>query len=81
MSVLDQPTVWAALDPRSMRSLLESFPEQVQNAAEAGRKVNLPVPGKIRAIVVAGLGGSAIGGDLVRSIAESQLQYPLSIDL
>ena len=80
MSVLDQPDVWASLDPRSMRSLLESFPEQVRNAAEAGRKVKLPAPGKIRAIVVAGLGGSAIGGDLVRSIAESQLPYPFVVN-
>lgn len=63
-----------------MRSLLEAFPEQVQTAAEAGRKISLPVHGKIKTIVVTGLGGSAIGGDLARSIGESQLPYPLIVN-
>lgn len=80
MSILDQPDECASLDPRSMRSLLESFPEQVRTAAEAGRKVTLPVPGAIKAIVVTGLGGSAMGGDLVRSIAESRLPFPLLVN-
>ena len=34
----------------------------------------------IKAIVVTGLGGSAMGGDLVRSIAESQLKYPVIVN-
>lgn len=80
MSILDQPAVCASLDPRSMKSLLESFPEQVQAAAEAGRKTALPVPGRIGAIVVTGLGGSAMGGDLVRSLGESQLRYPMVVN-
>jgi glucose/mannose-6-phosphate isomerase len=74
MSILDQPDLCISLDPKSMKSLLESFPEQVQSAALAGRSVSLPVPKGIKVIVVTGLGGSAMGGDLVRSIAESQLR-------
>jgi glucose/mannose-6-phosphate isomerase len=80
MSILDQPDLWVSMDPRSMNSLLESFPEQVVTAAQAGRNISLPVPEKIKVIVVTGLGGSAMGGDLVRSIAESQLRYPLLVN-
>jgi glucose/mannose-6-phosphate isomerase len=80
MSILDQADKWASIDPQSMRSLLESFPEQVMAAAQAGRNVSLPVPGGIRTIIVTGLGGSAIGGDLVRAIAESRLRCPLVVN-
>lgn len=80
MSILDNPEVWASLDPRSMRSLLESFPEQVELAAESGRKISLSAPAKISNVVVAGLGGSAMGGDVVRSISESQMQCPLVVN-
>jgi glucose/mannose-6-phosphate isomerase len=80
MSVLDQPDQWESIDPQSMRSLLESFPEQVMAAAHAGRYLSLPAPGEIKVIVVTGLGGSAMGGDLVRAIAESQLRYPLVVN-
>jgi glucose/mannose-6-phosphate isomerase len=80
MSILDQPAQWTSIDPRSMKSLLESFPEQVLAAAQAGRNITLSMPGEIKAIVVTGLGGSAMGGDLVRTIGESQLRYPLVVN-
>jgi glucose/mannose-6-phosphate isomerase len=80
MSILDQPNLCVSIDPQSMKSLLESFPEQIQSAAVAGRSVSLPVPKGTKVIVVTGLGGSAMGGDLVRSIAESQLRYPVIVN-
>lgn len=80
MSILDNPELWASLDPRAMRSLLESFPEQVEFAADSSRKISLAKPGKISNVVVAGLGGSAMGGDIVRSISESQMQCPLTVN-
>jgi glucose/mannose-6-phosphate isomerase len=80
MSVLDQPDRWKSIDPQSMNVLLESFPEQVQAAAQAGQNLSLPAPGGTRVLVVSGLGGSAIGGDLVRSVAGPQLRIPLIIN-
>lgn len=80
MSILDQKDRWTAIDPQSMRSLLESFPEQVQTAAENGRAVSLPKPGDISVILITGLGGSAIGGDLIRSLAEGQLKIPVLVN-
>ena len=66
MSVLDQPDHWASIDPRSMRSLVESFPFQVETAAAAARTMSLAAPRKPGNIVVTGLGGSAIGDLLIR---------------
>jgi glucose/mannose-6-phosphate isomerase len=63
-----------------MRSLLESFPEQIQTAAQAGSNLSLPAPKGLKAIMVTGLGGSAIGGDLARAITEAQLKVPFIIN-
>jgi glucose/mannose-6-phosphate isomerase len=80
MSVLDEAERWKPIDPASMRALLESFPQQIESAAEAGRQVRIPMPSHPRALVITGLGGSAIGGDLIRSIAGPQLRLPLIVN-
>ena len=80
MSILDQRDQWMAIDPESMNTLIERFPEQVQAAATAGRNLSLELPRDMRAIVVTGLGGSAIGGDLVRSIVGQHLRVPFVVN-
>jgi glucose/mannose-6-phosphate isomerase len=80
MSVLDQPDQWMAIDPKSMKTLVEEFPNQVQHATRAGQNLSLPAIPNIRTVVVTGLGGSAIGGDLVRSIAGQGLRVPLVVN-
>jgi glucose/mannose-6-phosphate isomerase len=80
MSILKHPDQWASIDSRSMHSLLEAFPEQLEAAAKAGREISVEKTGDIRLLIVTGLGGSAIGGDLVRSIAGPQLRIPLVVN-
>ncbi len=80
MSILDQLDDLKSIDPQSMHSLLESFPDQIQSAAQAGEKVSLPIPFGIKVLVVTGLGGSAIGGDVARSILEPELRIPLVVN-
>lgn len=80
MSILDQADRCAALDVQSMKGLLESFPEQLQTAALAGQSISIPRPGEIRAVIVTGLGGSAIGGDLARSVAGPHLRVPFLVN-
>lgn len=79
MSILDDIDGWAKLDPGGMRSLLTDFPAQVQKASEAAASLSLPVPRRIDNIVIAGLGGSAIGGDVVRSVAGDLLRVPFVV--
>jgi len=79
LSLLDQPDKCAALDPLGMRGLIESFPEQFLSAAEMAASLSLPAAKTPANLVVAGLGGSAIGGDIIRSILGDTLRLPLLV--
>jgi glucose/mannose-6-phosphate isomerase len=80
MTILDQPDLWKSIDPQAMYALLHSFPDQIQTAAAAGQKLSFLRSYDPRAIIVTGLGGSAIGGDLVKSIAGSDLKVPFIVN-
>ena len=80
MPVLDQLDHWPSMDPGSMRLLLELFPDHLKEAAQKGCSVSLTPPVDTRVLIVTGLGGSAISGDLVQSIAGPQLRIPLIVN-
>ncbi len=52
-------------DSSNMLKILEDFPQQCKTALELPK--GMSVSGKIDRIVVAGMGGSAIGGDLLKA--------------
>ncbi len=79
MSTLDRPETWPAVDPQSMRGLIESFPEQFRSAVRSAAELTAKAPGRIDNIVVCGLGGSAIGGDVVRSAVGGSMKIPLLV--
>ena len=67
-------------DPSDMRSLILGFPRQVEEAVAIGEasKIKFPIS-KIENIVVSGLGGSAIGGDLLRSYLADEITIPVAV--
>jgi glucose/mannose-6-phosphate isomerase len=70
-----------AVDRSNMYELLRSFPEQVNAAVEIGDAARIPLGTKrIENIVLSGLGGSAIGGDLLRSYLVRDLRVPFFIN-
>lgn len=74
-------TTISLYDRSDMRELLTGFPHQVQDAVRIGREATLVgLKGKPSGIVVSGLGGSAIGGDLLRSYLSDQLEIPFLIN-
>jgi glucose/mannose-6-phosphate isomerase len=77
--MLDQPDRWKPIDPNSMYSLVESFPEQIKAASLVEGSGALPDIENVSALVVTGLGGSAIGGDLARSIIGRNLKIPFLV--
>ena len=79
MSLLDSRERCSGFDPNSMWSLIETFPSQIQAAGNMVQKLDLGPCPEVRNIVVTGLGGSAIGGDVVRSAANS-LGVPLLVN-
>ena len=67
-------------DPSGMRALIFDFPRQVEEAVAIGEgsKIKFPIS-KIQNIVVSGLGGSAIGGDLLRSYLADEMKIPIAV--
>jgi glucose/mannose-6-phosphate isomerase len=69
------------IDQNGMYDLIYRFPSQFEDALNITEAVKLPDWNKnqIKNIAVAGLGGSAIGGDLVRSYLAEKLNVPFFI--
>ena len=67
-------------DPEGMMETLSGLPDQCEVALKLGQAAPLPnLPGDLRQVVLAGLGGSAIGGDLVRVVVAQQAQVPFAV--
>jgi len=79
LSILNQPDRWESLDPAEMRHLIQSFPAQIEGAAQVARTLSLTPAAPIANVVVAGMGGSAIGGDVIRVTAASWLEMPFLV--
>jgi len=64
----------------SMQELITSFPAQLSKSIEIGRTQKVTAPtNEIRNVVIAGLGGSGIGGSIVESIIINEIKVPLII--
>lgn len=74
---LDDLTLYQRLDPEGMLEQLKGLPRQCHNAWEKALKFKLPPEYRnADKVVVLGMGGSAIGADLLRSLAH-HLKRPL----
>lgn len=70
---LDDAQTYKRLDPQNMREHLQGLPTQCRDAWNKAKKFELPKDYTVvDKVVVTGMGGSAIGGDLVRSLFWSQ---------
>ena len=69
------------IDKSDMLTLLTSFPDQYAKGREIGEtsdfSIDLDIP--IDSIVFAGMGGSAISGDLVIACTEDNLELPMVV--
>lgn len=70
-----------AIDVSNMYGLIKKFPDQVDEAITIGNaaKVKLNVR-SVENIVLCGLGGSAIGGDLLKSYLAAELSVPFTVN-
>lgn len=75
---LDDPKVYRRLDPSGMLEHIHRLPEQCLSAWRRTEKFELPrTYSQICQIVVLGMGGSAIGGDFVRTLALLESKLPV----
>jgi len=78
ISILDDLEAMGRADPAGMLALVAELPDQVEEAWRISRAVKLPWPDP-RSVAVLGMGGSAIGGDLVKGIWSDRLRVPLEV--
>ncbi len=68
------------VDPTAMYSWLCDFPLQVEDAVRIATKADLRLNTRgVTSIVLTGMGGSAIGGDLMRSYVSGELKVPFAV--
>lgn len=81
MSKLDAIDDIRHLDPENMYNRIFDFPEQVAEAAKiaAEWRVDKDQFSDIKNVCVIGMGGSAIGGDLIRTLLLGDLLVPFNI--
>ncbi len=75
---LDEPMIYRQIDNLGMLSHLHEFPEQCQQAWERIMRFDLPPEYKeVERVIILGMGGSAIGGDVVRRLALAESKAPV----
>jgi glucose/mannose-6-phosphate isomerase len=69
------------LDPQGMYGCIVGFPDQAAEAFQIGKSANIFLRSAgITSIVLTGLGGSAIGGDLLRAYLADELAVPFLVN-
>jgi glucose/mannose-6-phosphate isomerase len=77
---LDNSDTYRRLDPSGMLDHLHRFPEQCQKVWDKVTKFSLPEGYTgINNVIVLGMGGSAIGGDIVSRLALAESSIPVSV--
>lgn len=81
MSNLNNLEIYRELDRSGMYLAIFNFPEQIEKAAVIGAEFVSPkgFADGIEQIVLAGMGGSAIGGNLAESLLRYRLEVPFTI--
>jgi glucose/mannose-6-phosphate isomerase len=77
---LDDPDTVSRLDSQGLLGRIEGLPEQCETAWAEACAVTLPAElADVESVVVLGMGGSAIAGDLLRSLATSEGRKPVTV--
>jgi len=70
---------YRTLDKQNMLAHINGLPDQLWKAWELGKNKELPQWQDIRQVVIAGMGGSAIGADLLAGYVQSSCNVPVYI--
>ncbi len=89
-ATLDDLKLIASIDKQGMSRIVERFPEQCREAIKIAESLTLPKEVKVSSktqirygrpanIIVTGMGGSAIGGNLLKDWLRNQLAVPVEV--
>lgn len=76
---LDDVNTFQTLDPSNMIGEINNLPQQLLDAWELGKSLPLPAWEGIQRVFIAGMGGSAIGADLLAAYAAPLCPVPLVV--
>lgn len=79
-NILDEKDKIIKNDPQNMLSCIDEMPMQIRDCWENVKKFIIPAHYvNIKNIIILGMGGSAIGGDLVKSLATNSIKIPIYV--
>ncbi len=74
---LDDQSVYVSLDKSGMGSQIRGLPGQCRQAWDKASLLKLPADySQVDKVVILGMGGSAIGGDLLKGLTASLIPSP-----
>lgn len=76
---LDDPNLAPSLDRHNMLAHITSLPDQLESAYRFGLAQPSPVDRPIQAVILAGMGGSAMAADLLEAYAAPLANVPLIV--
>ena len=77
---LDDQKLYAKTDPQGTLGRIKELPMQFEQAWQQIKSFNLPASYRsVNKIVVLGMGGSAIGGDLARTLIQDECKIPFIV--
>jgi len=78
--MLDDLEHISKIDKSNMLDVISKFPEQIKEAIEIANHTNIPNFLKIDNIIISGMGGSAISGDIVQQLLIDRLDIPIFVN-
>lgn len=76
---LDDPKHFSILDQQDMLHHIVTLPDQLQSAWQLGKILPLPQMSVIQQVVICGMGGSAIGADLLTAYLSDRVEVPIVV--
>jgi glucose/mannose-6-phosphate isomerase len=78
---LDKPHLFRKTDPQDMLVRISELPRQCRDAWANAQSLQWPAEYRqAEAVVILGMGGSAIGGDLLRTLLENECPVPITVN-
>ena len=81
MQQLDSISIIEKFDKEKMREVIKAFPQQCAGAYKIGKRFVVPESFRaIKNIIFSGMGGSAIGADVIASYLRAEIKIPIVVN-
>jgi len=80
VNILDNVASFKEVDVSNMFGAVCDFADMLSCAYESSKTTAVSVPNKIEGIVISGMGGSAISGDIAKALFEKDLDIPIEVN-